>query len=518
MAVNEGQPNARLARELLRNSALMVLGRAAGVLSLVVAVPFIVAHLGTTGYGVWESMLAVAGAALIFQLAISGTVLWRVSTSYGSQDPDESARIVRIGIGATVALTAVFFPLVWISSEALMAGLQVPDRWAAEARWLLPSVVAIMLLGGVNQTLSAVVTGYQRAGLAALIQSGGLVVTHLTTILLLLAGYGLQSLLLGLIAGFVAAFAALYPTASALCGRISLLPSMPSRKDLAVLGPFAGLLLISNLSFLLRDNTDKIVLASLASPAMTGYFGMAQRLAALVMQSFAVVSVPLTAAVGALWARGDWPAIRGLYEKVGSWVAIAAGLAGFSIWTLRKALFVLWLGQDYPEAHAFLLFVLFGVTSAIIFGGVGVALAKGIGRPGLETTYTLVTLGLTLLSKPVLIFLFGPLGSVASSAACWSLGAAFLLLLVHRRLELPSQMIRRTVGVFAVTIALSVLGWKMGEFVATPQGRPEAGLTLVVLGPLCALVYLGVVAALGLARLPGSKQPLTDTVGRKPDQ
>jgi O-antigen/teichoic acid export membrane protein len=240
---------------------------------------------------------------------------------------------------------------------------------------------------------------------------------------------------------------------------------------------------------------------------------MAQRLAALVMQVFAVVSTPLTAAVGALWAKGDWQGIRFLYERVGSWVAIVVGLAGFSLWTLRKALFVLWLGQDYPEAHPFLLLILFGVTSAIIFSGVGVALAKGIGQPGLETTYTLVTLILTVLSKPLLIYLFGPLGSVASSAACWCLGAVFLLLLVHRKLQLPARMIRRTSGIFAATIALSILGWKLGQLLAAPPGRLEAALALVALGPLSGLVYLGALAALGLARFSTWRQVPADSVG-----
>ncbi len=483
---------------LVRNSALIVLARLVGVLVMVAAVPFVVGAIGTEGYGVWESFLAVSGFALVFQAAVSGTVVWRVAMSYGASDPVETRRVVRLGIGGTTGLLVICLPAVWIFRGELLGLLRVPGPWGQGAGWLLPSIVGVALLTGVNESLRAVLIGYQRAGVAALIEAAGLVLTHGGAVAFLMAGHGLEALLYGYAAGFGGQFVLLYPLASSLCGRFSPMPLAPTRQDLKVLGPFAGLVLVSGLTGLLRDQTDKLVLASLDSPSATAFFGMAQRLASVVMQTFLVVRIPFGAAIGALYARHDWAGIRDLYASVGAWIAFLAGLAGFLVSTLRSPLLVAWLGRDYPEVHVFLALQLIGVVSAVIFSGAATALVKGVGRPGLETAYTLLTLALTVISKPLFIHWFGGVGSVASSAASWAPGALFLMVLAHRRLDLGGRMIWRHLGVYAATVGLAALGW-LGTSSLSPTGRLQATLLLVGLGPLLALVYLGVLGLLGLA-------------------
>jgi O-antigen/teichoic acid export membrane protein len=488
----------------------MVVSRIAGVLTLVVSVPFVVAALGAEGYGVWESLLAIAGFALVFQMAISGTVVWRISMMCGSQDDAEARRIVRLGLGSTAVLTALLLPPMWIWRTELLALLHVPDRHAAGSGWLLPAIVGVALLGGLNETLSALLTGYQRAGLAALIHSVGVVSTHGSAVALLMAGFGLKSLVYGYLVGLAARFAMLYPVASSLCGRLTLLPLVPSRRDLRILGPFAGLLLISGLSGLVRDQTDKIVLASLATPLATAHFGMAQRLASVVMQTFIVVRVPFGAAIGVLFAREDWDGIRSMYETVGSWIAVLAGLAGFLVWSLRSPLLTLWLGRDYPQVHVYLALQLFGVVSAVLFSGVATALAKGVGRPGLETTYATFTLLLTLLAKPLFIAWLGAVGSVASSAAAWAPGAFLLLVLTHRQLVLGKRLILRHLVAYVFTIGACLLSWLVTDSIEFPPNRLRALLVVGGVGPFLAAGYL---LALGLLRLT----PPLDWPGSRPD-
>jgi hypothetical protein len=150
------------------------------------------------------------------------------------------------------------------------------------------------------------------------------------------------------------------------------------------------------------------------------------------------------------------------------------------------------------ESHVYLTIAVFGVVSAIIFSGAGVAVAKGIGKPGLETICTSVTFILVLLSKPLLIARFGAMGSVISSSASWCLGSALFLTLVHRRVPLPPQVAWRTLAVFMVTLLLSGGGWWLTE--QLPFGgmsRPGAALRLLLLVPPLSGVYLLAVVAVG---------------------
>jgi O-antigen/teichoic acid export membrane protein len=320
---------------------------------------------------------------------------------------------------------------------------------------------------------------------------------------LLLAGGSLNALLWGMIAGFSAILVISYVTASSLCGRVCLWPLWPGRQDLAVLAPFAGLLLLSNLTLVLRDNTDKILLASLGSPTMAGQFAIAQRFSSIIMQMGWTVCLPLTASVGSLYAARNWTAIRQLYSHVSTWLVVATGLAGFLICTLREPLLVLWLGEDQPQAHGYLVMLVFGVTSALAFTGAGVALVKGVGRPGLETAYMVITLALIVITKPLLIAVLGAVGCVISSAASWCLGGICFLFMLHRRLDLPREILTRSIGIFLVTIAASAISWALtSRHPMSSSGRPEAAMLLTAaMLPLVAC-YLGLLSLFRLIPTP----------------
>ncbi len=492
-------PANQLLRPLLKNSALMALSGVAGALVVVLSVPIIIARLGPDGYGVWECLLAVSSTAMIFQTAINGTLLWGMSVSCGADDKHESRRLVRLGTGVTLLLVVLCVPSLWVFRNSIVAGLSVPEQWIGEARWLLPQIVMVMLLGGVNQALLALIAGYQRAGLAALIQALGLIVTNGTIIGILLSGGGLNALLSGMLAGFGVTLLASYAVATSICGRIALWPAWPSPHEFTVLMPFAGLLLLSNLTLLLRDHADKLILASMGTVTEAGYFAIAQRFSLLIMQVGGTVCLPLTAAVGSLYAVQNWASIRELYTQVSTWLAAGVGLLAFFVCTMREPLFVLWLGEDHPQSHVYLVLLLLGVTSGLVFTGAGVALAKGIGRPGLETAYAVITLIFILITKPTLVAICGVEGCVLSSALSWCLGAICFVLILHSRINLPREILARSSGIFLVTIVLTTIAWKVtSNFSFSTTGRLEAALQLLIVGLPLAITY---VALLSLFRL-----------------
>jgi O-antigen/teichoic acid export membrane protein len=276
-------------------------------------------------------------------------------------------------------------------------------------------------------------------------------------------------------------------------------PLRPTRQELAATVPFAGLLLLSNLAFLFRDQTDKVLLASLVAPSEAAYFGMAQRLTAVVMQMCVVIFIPFTAAIGALAAHNDWPGIRQLYLQAASWMGTFAGLVAFLICVLRQPLFVLWIGESHPESFRYLPWLLIGTTSAIILAGIGVALAKGLGRPGLETTYSLLALVLVVLTKPALVAVVGPLGAVASSAGSWCIGAAVFLVLLHRAVDLSRETMVRTVRILLVTGLASGVGWWLGgRCFPVVSGRVHAAAILLLASLPLAAVYLALMVKLRL--------------------
>ena len=127
-------------------------------------------------------------------------------------------------------------------------------------------------------------------------------------------------------------------------------------------------------------------------------------------------------------------------------------------------------------------------------------MAKGVGKPGLETTYTLLTLGLTLLTKPIFIGIFGIWGAVLSSAVSWSLGAWFSLYWLHRSLPLPKSTAWQTQGILCIAIIMAVFGWWWGTEDVLSMSRWDAIGKLAAHGTGISIFYGVVMGSLFFRR------------------
>jgi Na+-driven multidrug efflux pump len=139
------------------NSALIVAARVVTASLSLATIPVVVARVGVAGYGTWEALLAVAGLAPLAQATIGGTLVWRISEAYGRNDGEEIRRLVRLGAGASLALFAVLWPLAWFLKEPLVELLQVPADTRETAAQMFPVMAALVLVGGLSDTLDSVV-------------------------------------------------------------------------------------------------------------------------------------------------------------------------------------------------------------------------------------------------------------------------------------------------------------------------------------------------------------------------
>ncbi|MGE5802059.1 MAG: hypothetical protein ACM358_07360, partial [Gemmatimonadota bacterium] len=80
---------ADIERQFRTNSALIIGARIVTACLSLGSIPIVVAHLGVAGFGTWEALLALASFTSVFQSAISGTLVWRVSEAYGRGDAAE---------------------------------------------------------------------------------------------------------------------------------------------------------------------------------------------------------------------------------------------------------------------------------------------------------------------------------------------------------------------------------------------------------------------------------------------
>jgi O-antigen/teichoic acid export membrane protein len=393
------------------------------------------------------------------------------------------------------------WPLAWFLREPVARFLGVPAEARPLVAAMFPVVAAFILLGGLSETREAVVSGCQRSGVVNVVVALGQILNYSVVILLIILGGGLWSLVAGQATGFVGRFAGAWVATRFAYGAVSLVPLAPRWTDLAM-ARYSGLLTVGSVAAALRDQTDKIVLASLASPAWVGYYGMAARLSALVMEILRPLYAPLLTAAGALNAMGDWDGVRRLYSRLMAVVSLLAGLVVVVVAGLADRLVILWIGHPIPEVTLLLWILITGSATAVLLTGPGTAICRGCGQAGIETTYLAFNLVLNLVLTVSLVFIIGPIGTAVATGATWALSSLLFLFVLHQRLDLPVEASRRAGGAAVVAAAVAAGVYLASSLLGLPQGRSsDAVVSIVLLGAGGGLLYVGVLVSCGLLRV-----------------
>ncbi len=491
---------ARIEQRFLANSGLIIGARVVTACLSLATIPVLVSRLGVVGYGIWEAMFALASLTAFCHGAISGTLVWRISEAYGRGDVQEIRRVARLGAGACWTLILILLPVAWLLREPAVQLLGVPTETRQLASEMFPVVAGLILLSGLSQTLEGVVSGCQRTGLVNVIGAVAQTLNYSVVIVLAVLGWGLWSLVAGQAVGFFSRLAGAWVAARLSFGPVSLVPQLPSRNDLSI-ARYSGLLSLGSVAGALRDQTDKVILASLASPAWVAYYGIAARLCALVMEIISFFYLPILTAVGALNAMGDWDGVRRLYSRLMATVSCATGLVVLVVAGLADRLVVLWMGHPIPQVTILLWLLITGSASAAMLTGPGTAICRGCGRVGIETTYLAFNLVLNLILTVVLVLLIGPIGTAVATGSTWALSSILFLFVLHKNLDLPIEASRRAGGTAMLAAAVAVgLYWTSSAF-GIPLGRREAFTSIMLLGTAGGLVYLGLVGSFGLVSL-----------------
>lgn len=487
----------RIEQRFLENSGLIAAARVATACLALATIPVVVSRLGMAAYGTWEALFALLSLTAVFQGALSGTLVWRVSEAFGRGDKAEIRRLTRVGAGMTVALFVLLWPLAWYLRQPAVRFLRVSMETRQLVSGMLPVVAALILLGGLSDTLEAVVSGCQRTGLVSAVSAVGLMLNYSVVIVLTILGGGLWSLVAGQATGFVVRFVGAWVATRVAYGTVSLVPLLPRRSDLSM-ARYSGLLTVGYVSASLRDQTDKIILASLASPEWVGYYGIAARLSSMVMEIIRFTYFPLLTAVGALNAMGDWDGVRRLYSRLMAIVSVITGMIVVVVAGLADRLVILWIGHPIPQVTLLLWLLITGSATAAMLTGPGTAICRGCGRVGIETTYVAFNLVLNLVLTVALVLLIGPVGTAVATGSTWALSSILFLFVLHKKLDLPVEASRRAGATALLAAVVAVAVYWTSSFLGLPVGRHDAFVSVVLLGTASVLLYLGLLVTFRL--------------------
>ncbi len=488
----ETDPADDLHSEVGRNSGGLLAARLIAALSSVVALPFVIGYLGMARFGLWESIAACVSLSTLITDPGAGTLLWKMSVAWGQGDQRALKRFVRFGIAVSLALPLLFVPAALLFQARVMTMFGVAAEDAASARRVLVVLSALVVFAGINGTLGALNSAMQRARTSSLALTIGQVTMYAVSIAGLRLGFDFTAMLAGAATGQLVTMGAL------VIGARSAGP-IPHARGNDAAGPaistarYFGVFCLGRGASFLRGQSDRIVLAVLASPVWTGYYSVAARLAQLLVEVGNLFYVPTIAAAGAMTGARSWGGVRRLYRSVMPVVSLLGGITGFVLIGLAGPIVLLWVGQPSPEAASMLRILAMGTLAAVAIAGPGTAICKGIGRPELELRYVIVSLLANIVLTIGLVILVGPVGTVIASSASWALGSFYFAAIIHTAVKLPRAPTRRAIGTLVGSALAAALVFALLNLKPAMASRQDAALAIAVCVPLgiAALLAIG---------------------------
>jgi O-antigen/teichoic acid export membrane protein len=262
---------------------------------------------------------------------------------------------------------------------------------------------------------------------------------------------------------------------------------------------YAALLAVGYLSSLLREQTDKLLLAAVGSSmALVAYYGIAARMANLMIQFYAFFGTPMISAVGALYASGDWQGVKRLFSNMSKIVPFFAGILVVLILGFYDRLIAIWLGRTIPEVLPLLAMLLISNFILVVLTGPGSALCRGIGKVGIETKFILVYLTMNFAMTVGLVLAFGAIGTVIASAASMAVSAFFFVWFLYGTLDLDRSGIRLSLLSFPIVFLCVFAAWQISAIFPLPPSRALGIIHAALMSLPVMLIYVLLMTAAGI--------------------
>lgn len=406
-----------------RNVVANTLSAIAGLSASIIAVPVILHHIGTDGYGVW-----VLGLTLILYLSIAdagfGPAIQRwTAVAHGSGDATAATRLLWTSV-AIYMVIAVPAALVFAALAPTLAALFAdpgPLRDDAAEMFRLVSIALLLVL--LTSAIGMVLTGLERFPAITLSAVLGAIIQLTAILLLLSAGRGLQGLAEALIIQQIVVLATRLVSLRDVLGAAR--PAILRRAELRQVIGFAGHLQVNALAGLINSQSDKIVVGLVATATVVGELGIASQLVDAGRLLVIAALAPVVSALAVTVGSGDGDKLRRQFAWMHrTWLYVVGGgtlIAMGALYPLVDS----WIG-GHREAIVLGL-VLTLANGVSLCTGTGIAYLRAVGRPQLEARLGPIIVGCNLVFTIPLAFAYGARGVVCGTLAAYVLGTLWFM-------------------------------------------------------------------------------------------
>jgi len=475
-----GEDAASATRRQLRGSSLLLAGRLVAMVVNFAVQVIIVRYLAVGAFGAFAYALALATFVQTLVTAGLDNGFTRFLAIYDERrDAARLAGTVVFVVGTILGLSTAAI-LLFAGLRGAMTGTLIDDPTAVALLAILIFLAPIQALDDVLTGLFAVFASPRSIFIRKYLLGPGL--RLVVVVLLVLAQAGVEFLAAGYVLAGLAGILVYLGFLVGLLRRRRIFAGLrpravriPAREILAFTIP----LLTTDLVYLVMNTTDALVLGAAHGADAVAAFRVVQPAAGLnqlVFTSFALLYMPLASR---LFARGDRGAVRDLYWRTASWIAILSFPLFALTFSLAEPLTIALYEPRYADSAVYLALLSLGQYVNVALGFNGLTL-RVYGVVRLIVGINLVAAALNLVLILVLIPPFGPLGAAVGT---------FLALVAHNVLKQAALRAATGVGLFdrhylRVYLVVAVVAAALLAVQAAVRPPFAVGLGLVALAGL----------------------------------
>lgn len=499
MSQAEALPSVSRRRTALINLAFQYSSILFTITHAIVLVPLYLQSISTALFGGW---LATGNLMAWVELADPGlgaVLQQRLAAAYGSGKSHNIAKI--IGTGITISVCLAFVPfLLWPLADNIGPFLRMtPDDSKILAQTFRLSIVALAFtLASYGPTGANF--GLQRSVTPGTIQVVSSVIGLVLTLTLLLKGYGLPSLPIGMLVRAAVLFFGNVGTVLYWCRKhLNRLPYFDRREFRAVLG-ISAFTFTSRLGGAMLYRLDSVILSRLLNPESAALLALNTRTyepVRMVGDRVGPALLPSLSHLGGSSGADGIARLSGRLLAAVGWV-VAVGVGG--VIALNHAFVSLWVGSEFFEGQtltlvagvAVMLNILLSISSQSIFAMGGIRKTAFIGL-----VEAAVKLPLQFVLAPIIGLVAMPLCALGASLAvsAWWLPRAAAKLAGTTFAEEAGHIAKVAVRVLFICAA----GWAIGlqlEALEVSWTWPLFLVAVGVVGAILAALLFGIDATL----------------------
>jgi O-antigen/teichoic acid export membrane protein len=342
--------------------------------------PFVVHHLGNSGYGVWVFIGSFTGYLGLLNFGVRGAVTRYIAKFYAEGNHQEASLVISSAllIFFVAGLLAILLALVLAAFAMPMFHISPNYQFAARV---------VIVLGGLNIAVSlifgafgGILAALHRFDLSNLIEIANSLLSAFVIVLALAAGNGIIALGIINLTFAVAVGVAYAAAAVQLYPALKIRLSLCDRAHLNLIFSFSLYGFLTQTSFNLIFYTDAIVIASFLSTGMVTFFAIAGNLmnySRALIRGISTTTSPRASALEVMGSAGELQKFFLKAVRFGTLVIMPISLT----FLLRGSSFIrLWMGQEYGEQSGRVLWILAWALMFMASDQVAVSTMLGIGK------------------------------------------------------------------------------------------------------------------------------------------